>query len=542
MQAVADSLRGNGSYAEVPAAELKKVHYKDILPMKLVTGAKRDAHSAAANYKVRAVVCGNFQRKSENEDLYTANADITSVRAVLAAAAERRYNAKVLDVNTAFLNANLPASFETVYIRPPHALVEFGRVAPGTVWRCIKTIYGLRISPKAWGLERDQELKKMTFTEKGVKYVFRQSVIDPSVWVIVRADNVAEAAGSGATLGDTGVVGFLVTYVDDFLILGGDALTDRVTDVIKQKWKITEKPKVSYGSGNSVEYLSVNITAYPTGYFLDQTVYTQDLLAKWSMSECRAIGSLEEPGDAIEEDEEADEAEVRTAQRLAGGLNWLATRTRPDIAFIVSQLSSAATKQPRRAIALGKRTLRYLAGTREHGVRLEPRAGTAGDTNRGVSRGGAPVLEGFGDASYEVGWAQTGVLIKYRGMLVGWKSTKQPQVPRSTAESECTAMADAAQFLEGVQCLFIDVRVEAGRPALRCGNRAAVHLSSGSPEWRTTALVNRILGVKSLIGLGQKVVLFKPTLEVEADLLAKCMGDKPLSKQRKLLGCIPPHP
>ena len=336
MQAEVDSLRDNGSYAEVPAAELKKVHYKGILPMKLVAGVKRDAHSAAAKYKVRAVVCGHVQRKSENEDLYTANADITSVRAVLAAAAERRYSAKVLDVKTAFLNANLPDSFEMVYIRPPQALVEFGLVAPGTVWRCIKAIYGFRISPKAWGLERDKELKKMTFTEKGVKYVFRQSVIDPSVWVIVRADNVAEAAGSGATLGDTGVVGFLVTYVDDFLILGGDALTDRVTDVIKQKWKSTEKPKVAYGSECSVEYLSVNITAYPTGYFLDQTVYTQDLLAKWSMSECRAIGSLEEPGDAIEEDEEADEAEVRTAQRLAGGLNWLATRTRPDIAFIVS--------------------------------------------------------------------------------------------------------------------------------------------------------------------------------------------------------------
>ena len=200
-------------------------------------------------------------------------------------------------------------------------------------------------------------------------------------------------------------------------------------------------------------YLSVNITAAPKGFFLDQAVYTQDLLSKWSMAECRAIGSLEDPGDQIEEDEEPDETEVRTAQRLAGGLNWLATRTRPDIAFIVSQLSSAATKAPRRAIALGKRTLRYLAGTREHGLLLEPRAGGSvsgggGGVIRSRGSGGTPVLEGFGDASYEEGWAKTGVLIKYRGMLVSWKSTKQPQVPRSTAESECTAMAYASQFLE----------------------------------------------------------------------------------------------
>ena len=259
------------------------------------------------------------------------------------------------------------------------------------------------------------------------------------------------------------------------------------------------------------------------------------------MDECRAIGSLEDPGDSIEEEDEPDEKEVRTAQRLAGGLNWLATRTRPDIGFIVSQLSSAATKAPRRAIALGKRTLRYLAGTREHGIQLDPRAGDGSDVNRSGRSGGTPVLEGFGDASYEEGWAQMGVLVKYRGMLVSWKSTKQPQVPRSTAEAECTAMAYAAQHLEGIEALFIDLKLPVGKPMLYCDNRAAVHLSAGSSEWRTKALVNRILGVRSLIELGKLVLEFKPTLEMEADLLTKYMGNTLLTKQRKLLGCVPPR-
>ena len=479
MQAEVDSLRDNGSYAEATSAELKKLHHRDILPMKLVTGVKRDVNAAASKFKVRAVVCGNFQRKQQNEDLYTANADITSVRAALAAAAEKRFSIKVLDVKTAFLNAHLPDSFETVFIRPPQALVEFGLVAPGTVWRCIKAIYGLRISPKAWGQERDKELKKMTFNYNGKEHRFVQSVIDPSVWIIQRVGFVANAAGSGST-GVDEAVGYLITYVDDFLILGADPLIDKVTDVIRGQWKITEKPTVSIASGNSVEYLSVNITATPSGYFLDQTVYTKDLLSKWSMDECRAIGSLEDPGDNIEEEDEPDEKEVRTAQRLAGGLNWLATRTRPDIAFIVPQLSSAATKAPRRAIALGKRTLRYLAGTREHGIQMDPRAGDGSDVIRSERSGGTPVLQGFGDASYEEGWAQTGVLIKYRGMLVSWKSTKQPQVPRSTAEAECTAMAYAAQYLEGIEALMIDLKLPLGKPMLYCDNRAAVHLSAGS--------------------------------------------------------------
>ena len=237
----------------------------------------------------------------------------------------------------------------------------------------------------------------MSFKVDGKTYVFVQSAIDPSVWMIVRGDKVKAgklgSAGSGGyvskdagrplhahfdpEVAESQCIGFLVTYVDDFLILASDPVIEQVRGVIEAKWRITEKPTVSYGSGCSVEYLSVNITALEHGYFLDQAVYCNDLLAKWSMDECRAIGSLEDPGGDIDEDEEPSADDVHTAQRLAGGLNWLATRTRPDVAFIVSQLSSAATKQPKRAIALGKRTLRYLAGTRDRGIMLDPRGSSS---------------------------------------------------------------------------------------------------------------------------------------------------------------------
>ena len=103
-------------------------------------------------------------------------------------------------------------------------------------------------------------------------------------------------------------------------------------------------------------------------------------------------------------------------------------------------------------------------------------------------------------------------------------------------------MAYSSQFVEGIQCLMIDMRVHVGTPMLYCDNRAAVHLSSGSSEWRTKALVNKILGVRCRIEAGEINLNFKPTAEMEADLLTKYMGNKVLSKQRKLLGCQPPLP
>ena len=117
-------------------------------------GVKTDSNAGTSRRKARVAVFGNFQPKSAAEELYTANADITSVRAALVAAAPSRWNLKVIDIKTAFLNATLPESFEAVFVRPPQALIEFGLVPPGTIWKVLKTIYGLRIAPKAWGNER----------------------------------------------------------------------------------------------------------------------------------------------------------------------------------------------------------------------------------------------------------------------------------------------------------------------------------------------------------------------------------------------------
>ena len=51
----------------------------------MVAGVKRGVNAQREKSKARAVICGNFQETSAHEELYTANADITSVRAVLAA-------------------------------------------------------------------------------------------------------------------------------------------------------------------------------------------------------------------------------------------------------------------------------------------------------------------------------------------------------------------------------------------------------------------------------------------------------------------------
>ena len=123
------------------------------------------------------------------------------------------------------------------------------------------------------------------------------------------------------------------------------------------------------------------------------------------MSECRSISSLDDTTEKPDDDEsEPALADARMAQPMAGGLNWLATRTRPDLAFYVIQIASAATRAPLRALALGKRCLRYLAGARDHGLALRSthRLRGGGDASSSGVDSARPInLEGLGDASYE---------------------------------------------------------------------------------------------------------------------------------------------
>ena len=76
--------------------------------------------------KARACVCGNYQEKLPTDFLYTANIDITSIRLVLAIAAQYAdWGITVMDVVTAFLRATMPetSARDAIYVKPP-ALFE----------------------------------------------------------------------------------------------------------------------------------------------------------------------------------------------------------------------------------------------------------------------------------------------------------------------------------------------------------------------------------------------------------------------------------
>ena len=106
---------------------------------------------------------------------------------------------------------------------------------------------------------------------------------------------------------------------------------------------------------------------------MSQEEFIRDVLKTWEMSECRSLMTPGDPTSTVLPEEkltELDPEDVLRAQKMAGSLIWLSTRTRPDISYAQSRISSMATKAPKRAVLEGLRVLRYLQGAKSFGLRL----------------------------------------------------------------------------------------------------------------------------------------------------------------------------
>ena len=117
------------------------------------------------------------------------------------------------------------------------------------------------------------------------------------------------------------------------------------------------------------------------------------LIVAWKPSSRLPLPAPRKP-----DDPEPNPEKVRQAQRMAGGLIWLSTRTRPDVAFMTSRIGMFATVDPEWSLRLGKRVLRYLVATRDFGL-VYPFTTTSTNTSTTTRERQAPILWGDNAAS-----------------------------------------------------------------------------------------------------------------------------------------------
>ncbi|CAE7339671.1 GIP [Symbiodinium microadriaticum] len=323
----------------------------DVIPMKLVFTVKPPDSDSPDYYKrkARIVVCGNLATHKP-EDVYASTAPAEIVRAAIALANYFGWDLGMIDIVAAFLQTPLHAvkNAPLVYGRPPKVLVKAGICARGELWKLTHAVYGLQESPRLWSAYRDEQLGQLQLVVGGKRIVLQQGRVESSWWKVLEEE--------GSVL-----IGLLVVYVDDILICGHTSLIRELAEAIRKLWRTSPLQLVGEGE---LRFLGIEIARTTYGFALSQNSYIEELLRIHSTSAKRRdlvpLSKDQASFIALEEEVPQGEAEIRSAQQVAGELLWISQRSRPDISFVCSLIGSLSTRAPRRAVEIGEKTLAFL--------------------------------------------------------------------------------------------------------------------------------------------------------------------------------------
>ena len=406
------------------------VGHQEILPGRLVLVVKPNPEGVKGKKKARIVVCGNFQTIHQDEMTSSKTPSYPMLRMLLSLASYQGWPIETWDVSTAFLYARLYADRDTdldgqyIYMRPPKVIEKLGLLPEGTIWKLKKALYGLRTSPLAWEVERENTLAQLQWEVEERWYGLVPAKGNPCLWAIVELDAenhyvpcVDSASAQPQTAKEFGqpsmakkcrtigiqtegqekpvrLLGGLVTYVDDLLLAMPEWHLRLVVDLLLKKYVMKQSGVLPSGPQKQdvqIGFLGCRITRDQYGtIFCDQEKYIQHC-----MHENGFVGATQqvtlkpfhrppEVDERLPEEvlsEETKRKHVSECQKYIGQLMWLATRTRPDISAVLGICASMMVKTPQKVAAHLVDLWRYVWTTRRFAMStLSPAMGPSGSS------------------------------------------------------------------------------------------------------------------------------------------------------------------
>ena len=485
---------GDEARAMISNPETSVISLKGVFTVK----APGDPSEGLFKRKCRLVGCGNQTPHIDADSLYAAGVPAELVRAALVQAADHQWSAFTTDIKAAFTNTPIPKHAAQRYmLRPPRWLVDLGLASPGEYYSLGMVLYGFKEAPAWWSEHRDSKLSKAAFAGCHLE----QGESDASIWRIKEG---------------TLLKGYLVTYVDDFLILSDGPTARSLHD-----WLITEAGWETDGlseatPGSPVRFLGMQLQGYEDGHFsLDQEAYVDELVRAYGLTEaCKS--KIVCPKELLMVEEEmsqpCDEPTVKLAQKLAGECLWLAQRTRLDISFATTVLCSRVSRDPLSAIAIGKRILSYLFFTKDYKLHLKPDPANPG-------------LRVFTDASFSPQGQHSygGHVVEWAGVPVLWKASKQSLIALSSSESELIQAVEGCVYAESFITALRDLGVRCATAELMLDNTAAISFIGGAGNQRTRHLKVRGFKIRQLVQSGWTVTHCRGEVQ-KADLMTKVLS------------------
>ena len=226
-----------------------------------------------------------------------------------------------------------------------------------------------------------------------------------------------------------------------------------------------------------IRFVGLDIACIPGGFRVCQQGYIEEVarLHDWCGHAKTPVTREDACYEVLPSDADPLPETVLQAQTWAGEVLWIAQRSRPDISFASSLISSLCTRAPERSIRIAQRTLSYLLDTRHWSLYY-------------LASGSE--LAGFGDASFspEGGRSQTGWCVYFRSCAISWRSSRQSLTTLSTAEAELVALQETALSLTSIESMLEAAFIKPASRIIYSDSTAALAIQQGSSSFRTRHL------------------------------------------------------
>jgi len=494
--------------------------------------SRKYKHGKLSRHKYRHAARGDMLRAGKDYgNTYWSSVSSTSLKLFCALAVESGEEPEVLDVQTAYLEAEEPddiymyrASFadyidktdhelqalrEKLLLMTPHELKQFKKeaklqVESGDVEKCLRSVYGVPSAGNSWG----RKLRKVLEEELGLK----RSVIDNSLYYKRSTDKLS-----------LDKEWLLVCTITDDIPFNGDKKSKVwFKEEMEKRFRITHEPHFTGLLGIELKWDPLELTLELTQTALINKI--SETFKKYIVGRHRKYTPLPENLDKTPPDEITDEEFEKVKDfpyaSYVCSLGYIAEWSKGELLYARSYLSTYLRRWDTMRVEYALQSLCYLIGDKLYGTIF----------SKGRDVHGPMQLYAFADGSL-MGEAERSSraarLLKMSGAAISAKSNKTTTKHLSSTGVEGEALCDAALDIVGTRHLLEEIGIwyntpvviyEDNQPIIRVANNEA-SLGDAGRHMET-----RIFKIKELVENETVIMKYIETQRQVADLLTKSLG------------------
>ncbi|KAM1823768.1 hypothetical protein FF1_025765 [Malus domestica] len=498
-EAVQDTKWRKAMDEEIEAIEKNETWELTVLPkghkaigVKWVYKTKKNANGEVERYKARLVAKGYSQRAGiDYDEVFAPVARLETIRLLISLAAQNKWKIQQMDVKSAFLNGVLE---EEVYIQQPSGYEIKGH--EDKILKLKKALYGLKQAPRAWNSRIDKYFQENNFTKCPHEHALYVKVKDGDILIVC-------------------------LYVDDLIFTGSNpSMFEEFKKVMTKEFEMTDIGLMAY-------YLGIEVKQSEEDIFISQESYTNEILKKFKMHDCKPISTPVECGVKLTKHDEGESVDPTFFKSLVGSLRYL-TCTRPDILYVVGLVSRYMENPTTTHLKTAKRILRYLKGTINFGLFYSSSSNYK--------------LVGYSDSD----WAgdsddrksTTGFVFFIGDTAFTWMSKKQPIVTLSTCEAEYVAATACVCHVIWLRNLLKELSMPQEEPTeIYVDNKSAIALAK-NPVFhdRSKHIDTRYHYIRECIARKDVQVEYVKSQDQIADIFTKPLKQEVFIRLRNSIG------